>query len=102
MGVTPAAITQYLNRSRGEMASTMIEGSNKVQNLISDITRDLARGESPADMLLLKLCLACQTVRTQGLICDLHKEAMPNLKDLDTCACSLGLVAWDKEPPNAA
>jgi len=96
MNVTPAAITQYLNKSRGESASTIIEGSSRVMNLVSEITRDLAQGESPADMLLLKLCLACNAVRSEGLICDLHKEEMPSLRQV-SCACSLGLVGWGEE-----
>jgi len=101
MGVTPAAITQYLNRSRGETASTMIESSGKVMDLISDMARDLALGESPVDMLLLKLCLACRVVRSEGLICDLHREAMPSLRQIDSCACSLGLVGLSQEQPDA-
>jgi len=96
MNVTPAAITQYLNKSRGESASMMIEGSDRVMNMVSEITHDLAQGVSPADMLLLKLCLACNAVRSEGLICDLHKEEMPSLKQV-SCACSLGLVGWGAE-----
>lgn len=99
MDVTPAAITQYLNRSRGDTASTMIKGSSKIMNLVSEITRDLAQGESPADMLLMKLCLACRAVRAERLICDLHKEAMPSLRQIESCACSLGLVGWDRDQP---
>jgi len=97
MDVTPAAITQYLNRSRGDAASKVIEGSSKVAGLVSDIARDLALGESPSDVLLMKLCLACQAARAEGLICDLHKEAMPSLRGIETCACSLGLIRWSQE-----
>lgn len=96
MDITPAAVTQYLKRSRGGMASTMVEGSSRVMDLVSDITRDLAQGESPADMLLLKVCLACRAVRAEELICDLHKEAMPSLREVETCACSPGFVGRDQ------
>jgi len=96
MNVTPAAVTQYLNKSRGGIASTTIEGSSRVMGLVSEITRDLAEGESPADLLLLKLCRICQAVRAEGLICDLHREEMPSLRQV-SCACSLGLVGWSGE-----
>jgi len=96
MNVTPAAVTQYLNKSRGGTASTTIEGSSRVMGLVSEITRDLAEGESPADLLLLKLCRICQAVRAEGLICDLHREEMPSLRQV-SCACSLGLVGWSGE-----
>ena len=96
MNVTPAAVTQYLNKSRGEMASQTIEGSDRVMTLVSEITRDLVEGESPVDMLLLKMCRACQAVRAEGLICDLHREEMPSLREV-SCACSIGLVSWGEE-----
>jgi hypothetical protein len=96
MNVTPAAVTQYLNKSRGETAFTTIESSSRVMGLVSEITRDLAEGESPADLLLLKLCRICQAVRAEGLICDLHREEMPSLRQV-SCACSLGLVGWGGE-----
>jgi len=96
MDVTPAAITQYLNKSRGETASMTIKGSSRVMGLVSEITRDLAEGESPADLLLLKMCRACQAVRAEGLICELHREEMPSLRQV-SCACSLGLVDRSRE-----
>ena len=89
MNVTPAAITQYMKRSRGDMASLMIERSGNVKDLVSDISRDLAEKKSPPDVLLTKLCRACRAVRSEGLICDLHKEAMPSLRQVESCACSL-------------
>jgi len=95
MNVTPAAITQYMKRSRGVTASLMIERSGNVKDLVSDISRDLAEKKSPPDVLLMKLCRACRAVRSEGLICDLHKEAMPSLRQVESCACSLGLVALD-------
>jgi len=99
MDVTPAAITQYLNKSRGETASMTIQRSNRVMDLTSEIARDLAEDKSPPDLLLLKLCLACRTVREEGLICDLHREQMPSLRQT-SCACSLGLLGLSKERPD--
>ena len=92
MNVTPAAITQYLNKSRGEKSMYMIEGSERIKDLVSDLAADLMNDESPSDHQLMKLCRACQVIRSDGLICELHKEVMPSLKELPVCACSLGLV----------
>lgn len=99
MDVTPAAITQYLKRSRGETASNVVEASSKVMDMVSEISRDLKEGGSPADQLLYKMCLACHAVRAEGLICDLHMEAMPSLRQIETCACSLGLAGWSQDQP---
>ena len=91
MGLTPAAITQYMNSSRGDNTK-IIEGSKKIRELISDITQDMVHGESPPDMLLLKMCMICQIVRSEGLMCELHMQATPGLRTVQPCACSLGLV----------
>lgn len=96
MGVTPAAVTQYLKRDRGNIASELVRRSKEVMDRVSDITNDLVRGESPADILLMKLCMACRVVRTEKLICELHMEEMPSLRGIDECSCSLGLVGWNK------
>jgi hypothetical protein len=60
--------------------------------LVGDLSRDIAAGESPIDVLLLKLCRACATARSEGLICQLHKESMPNLLYLKGCSCTLNLA----------
>jgi predicted transcriptional regulator len=91
MDVTPAAITQYLNKSRGNMSADVMKNSDRVGKMISDIAIDLAKNETPSDIQLLKLCRACKAIRTEGLICELHKEAMPSLKELEVCTCSIGL-----------
>jgi predicted transcriptional regulator len=92
MGVTPAAVTQYLNRARGGSATTLLEGSGKVMEIVYELSRDIAAGESPLDVLLLKLCRACAAARSEGLVCQLHRESMPGLVDIRSCSCSLNLA----------
>ena len=88
MGLTPAAITQYLNRTRGDSAHQIVKESKNVTNLISEIAKDLAYGESSVDKIVSKLCFACHILQTEGRICDLHKEAMPSLTQIESCVCS--------------
>jgi predicted transcriptional regulator len=92
MGITPAAVTQYLSRARGGSATTLLEGNEKVMELVDELSRDIAAGESPLDVLLLKLCRACAAARSEGLICQLHRESMPGLTDLKGCSCSPNLA----------
>lgn len=92
MGITPAAVTQYLSRARGGSATNLLEGNVKVMELIGELSRDIAAGESPLDVLLLKLCRACAAARSEGLVCQLHRESMPGLLDLKGCSCSLNLA----------
>ena len=88
MGLTPAAITQYLNRTRGNNAHKTIEKSKEVRNLVSDIANDLVHGESPANKIVTKLCFACHILQGEGLICNLHKEAVPSLTQIESCMCN--------------
>ena len=97
MDVTPAAVTQYLNRTRGGEASDLIKDSDKVMGVVSEIAKDIINEESPPDMLLMKLCKACVAVRREKLMCEIHMDSMPSLKGLESCACSLGLVGWSEE-----
>ncbi len=92
MGVTPAAITQYLSRVRGGSATTLIEGNVKVMKIVDELSQDIAGGESPLDVLLLKLCMACTAARSEGLICQLHRESMPGLVYIRDCSCSQNLT----------
>ena len=97
MDITPAAVTQYLNRTRGGAASDLIKDSDKVMGIVSEIAKDIVNEESPPDMLLMKLCTACLAVRSEKLMCKIHMDAMPSLKGLESCACSLGLVGWSED-----
>ena len=97
MDITPAAVTQYLNQTRGGEASELIKDSDKVMGIVSEIAKDIVNEQSPPDMLLMKLCTACLTVRSERLMCKIHMDSMPSLKGLDICACSLGLVGWSEE-----
>ena len=97
MDVTSAAVTQYLNRTRGGDASDLIKDSGKVMRVVSEIAKDIVNEESPPDILLMKLCKACVTVRREKLMCEIHMNSMPSLKGLESCACSLGLVGWGEE-----
>jgi predicted transcriptional regulator len=91
MGLTPAAITQYLNKSRGENAK-ILENSSEVSTLVKNIAKDMVEDESTPDMLLLKMCHICQVIRTEGIMCELHMQAMPKLRSVQPCACSLGIT----------
>ena len=96
MGLTPAAITQYLNQKRGDDQDFIIQ-SLKINELVSEITKDLITDESKPDMLLLKMCRICQVARAEGLICKLHMEAMPSLISAQPCACSFGIIELTRE-----
>jgi len=85
MELTPAAITQYIKGERGKAFADEITKSEKTMKIISELADALAKDDVPAENTIDKLCEACTTIRAEGIICGLHKEKLPALKEY-TCA----------------
>jgi len=86
MELTPAAITQYMKCKRGKAFADEIIKSEKTMKIISDLAEALAKDNIPAENTIDKLCEACSTIRAEGIICGLHKEKLPALKE---CTCAI-------------
>ncbi len=85
MQLTPAAITQYLTGKRGAAFEMEILRSKETMDIIADIAETVARNDTSMEKLVEKLCIACNTIRSQGTICQLHKENLQTLKDCRVC-----------------
>jgi len=85
MELTPAAITQYLKGERGVAFVDDISRSKKTMKIVSDIAETLARKDIPMESLMEKLCVACNIIRSEGIICQLHKKDLPALKECTVC-----------------
>ena len=84
MDLTPAAITQYLKGERGATFVDKVAKSEKTMSILSELAQALAEGNVPAETILNKLCSACITLRSEGIICWLHKKDLQTLKE-DKC-----------------
>ena len=89
MDITPAAVTQYLKEARGTTAVGMIVGSEEVVKIVSEIADNLAKDEYPIHDILQNICKVCWTLRSEGLICELHKDILPALKDIPKHKCPI-------------
>ncbi len=71
MGLTPAAVTQYLNKARGD--KTKILMNNKPVNaMIDEVANKMVDGKlSPAEEMTA-FCDICKEVRKQRILCKLH------------------------------
>jgi hypothetical protein len=83
MELTPAAITQYVKGQRGAMFADKIAKSEKTMKILSELAETLARDNVPAETIIDKLCKACVTIRSEGMICGLHQKELPSLQ----CEC---------------
>ena len=93
MGITQAAVSQYLSQTRGGDLKDVLKKSSSVMKLIDELTEDIAAGESPLDLLIMRMCRACAVIRSEGLICEIHKEAVPGLREVKGCSCSMGIMS---------
>jgi len=79
MGVTPAAVTQYLKGVRGGDSISMINKSRRASKILMELAYELAREEADMVVVLRKLCEACNYVRSERLICGMCQNSLPRL-----------------------
>lgn len=87
MKLTPAAITQYIKGERGASFVKEIAKSEKTMKILSEIADELTRETVPAETILKKLCKACSTIRSEGVICALHRRELQALEDCQCMIC---------------
>jgi len=86
MGVTPAAVTQYLKGVRGGYSMNMVNKSRKAKKILSELANDLARDETDMTIVLRKVCEVCNCIRSERLICRMCRNSLPGLSgECDLC-----------------
>ena len=87
MGVTPAAVTQYLKGVRGGDSVGMVNKSTRARKVLLELAYELSREETDMVMVLRKLCEACNCVRSERLICELCQNSLPRIdsRKCDIC-----------------
>jgi predicted transcriptional regulator len=86
MELTPAAITQYLKGKRGTMFIHEVLQSEETIKRISKLAETLARKGASMEDVMEQLCGICETIRSEELICKLHQQELPALKE---CKCTI-------------
>ena len=84
MGITQAAISQYIRGERGAMIDL---SSQKINKMISNIAVQLKNRDSSGQAIITNFCAACQLIRKKKLMCDLHKEIDPFIAEEDCKFC---------------
>ncbi|MBS7651620.1 MAG: hypothetical protein QXD04_04215 [Candidatus Bathyarchaeia archaeon] len=83
--LTPAAITQYLKGKRGMALLEEISRSDRAMAMISEMAEALAREEMHSEDLIEKICMACNEIRSKGVICQTHKKEYKTIKECRIC-----------------
>lgn len=91
MELTPAAVTQYLKKVRGDAAVQLVEISDEAVKIVSEMANDLAEGGASVYDMMQNICKTCQVMRAKGLLCEMHKEILPALEKSEVCECEFRL-----------
>ena len=88
MGLTPAAVTQYVSGVRGGMLAEDLQQSEGVKQMVNRIVGELLKIESDTSVVTEMLCELCRITREERLLCRFcdHSEKMRNRKDCDMCS----------------
>ncbi len=84
MGTTQPAISQYKREIRGHK-SRVFKQNPKLVEMVENIAKKAASGELAAHDITLEFCGICKYLRSQGIICDLHRELNPSLASCNVC-----------------
>ena len=81
LGVTQAAISNYFRGTRGTLFE--IDGDERINALIDEICTMMV-DKRTTNEIISKFNEACTIIRTERMLCDVHKQLEPSL-DIDSC-----------------
>ena len=81
IGVTQAAISNYLRGTRGNLTS--FGDDERIQDIVCEITTMMIEKHELRD-IIAKFNEACSIIRGNRMLCDIHKKLEPSL-DVDNC-----------------
>lgn len=85
LGTTQAAISHYLYSKRGDKRIKQLEAIPSIQSAADEIALGIATKKiSPFDAML-KFCELCKDLRTQNIVCELHKDFLVVPESCDLC-----------------
>ncbi|MBE6493995.1 MAG: transcriptional regulator [Methanosphaera stadtmanae] len=70
LDITQPAVSQYIRDKRGHE----IEFNHDVDAYIKKMAKDISTGELEPIDLIPRICHVCKTIKTQEVLCQLHKE----------------------------
>jgi len=82
LGVTQPAVSKYLHQKRG--AAIRLGGIKEIQQATSEIADLVSTHKAQPTEVMSKIEAACEYVRRNRYMCDLHKRLEPEF-DVDSC-----------------
>jgi hypothetical protein len=86
LGISQPAISLYERKMRGKAIN--LENDPEITKLIENFADALAKGELPRKSFIQAFCEICKTIRSKGLLCQMHKTFDPAI-DVEKCELCL-------------
>jgi len=86
LGISQPAISLYERKMRGKAIN--LENDPEITKLIENLADALAKGELPRKSFIQAFCEICKTIRSKGLLCQMHKTFDPAI-DVEKCELCL-------------
>ncbi len=84
LDITQPAVSQYISDKRGHG----IKFNDETQNLIREFARGLVEEKYNQRDIIPHVCQICKKVKTDEILCQLHKEKGKMPTDCDACMSS--------------
>lgn len=84
LDITQPAVSQYISDKRGHE----IDFEPVVEQYIKNMAKDMTTGDLKPIDLIPKFCHICKTIKTQEVLCQLHKEKV-NIPEY--CSVCMGI-----------
>jgi len=88
LGISQPAISLYEIKMRGKAIN--LENDPEITKLIENLADALAKGDLPRKDFIQAFCEICKTIRSKGLLCQIHKTFDPAIS---VEKCELCLLA---------
>jgi len=82
LGVTQPAVSKYLHEKRG--AAIKLGGIQAIDEATGEIAEMISSRKAPQVEVMSKIEAACDYVRKNRYMCDLHKKLEPSM-DINSC-----------------
>ena len=82
LGVTQPAVSKYLHEKRG--AAIRLTGIREIDQATTEIAELVSSQKAKPIEIMSKIEAACEYVRRNRYMCDLHKKLEPSM-DIDSC-----------------
>ena len=80
LGVTQAAVSNYVRGTRGDtQLAEKLGGVQEVKRIVDDIARDLAANKAYTPSTMAKFVQLCNYMRYTFIICDVHHSMESNI-----------------------